>query len=87
MYQYYVVEIQQYANGEYGHIVHFVADPDATIARNKAESKFHEVLAAAAVSTLPSHAAIMFTSEGFFVDSKCYKHTAAATEPEATAEE
>ena len=40
----------------------------------KGESKYYEVLAAAAVSNLPAHAAIMFSSEGFPIMHQCYKH-------------
>lgn len=83
MTQFYVVEIQQYANGEYGHIVHYVFDEDAEKARLKGEAKYHEVLAAAAVSELPTHAAIMFSTEGFPIMHQCYKHTTEA-EPETT---
>lgn len=86
MTQIYVVEIQKYANGEYGHLVHFAYDEDPDKARLKAESKFHEVLAAAAVSNLPEHAAIMFTTEGFPLDYKCYKHEV-VEEPEPETEE
>ena len=53
MNQYYILEIQRYLNGEFGHIVHFAYDANATKARLKAEAKYHEVLAAAAVSELP----------------------------------
>lgn len=74
MYQYYIMEIQQYANGEYGDIRHFAYDEDQTKAKLKAESKYHEVLAAAAISNLPSHAAIMFSSEGYPLLHQCYKH-------------
>lgn len=74
MNQYYVIEIQQYANGEYGHIVHFAYDIDPNKARLKGESKYHEVLAAAAVSELPSHAATLLGSDGFPVMYQCYKH-------------
>ena len=84
MYQNYIVEIQQYANGEYGHIVHYAYDADAEQARLKAESKYYEVLAAAAVSNLPCHSAILFTTEGFPLMHQCYKHTVA---PEASSEE
>lgn len=74
VYQYYVVEIQQYNDGSYGHIVHYAFDEDADKARLKGEAKFHEVLAAAAVSELQTHSAIMFTTEGFPVMHQCYKH-------------
>ena len=74
VYQYYVVEIQQYQNGEFGHIVHYAYDADQDKARLKGESKYHEVLAAAAISELPSHAAIMFSTDGFPIMHQCYKH-------------
>ena len=74
MTQFYIVEVQTYANGEYGHIVHYAYDEDPDIARLKGESKYHEVLAAAAVSDLPAHAAILFSTEGFPIMHQCYKH-------------
>ena len=42
--------------------------------RNEAESEFHRVLAAAAVSNVETHSCIVFTEEGFTVMSQCYKH-------------
>ena len=80
MTQYYIVEIQQYENGEYGHIVHFAYDADADTARLKAESKYYEVLSAAAISNLPMHSAILFSAEGFPVMNQCYKHNISATD-------
>lgn len=81
--QFYIVEIQQYANGEYGHIVHYAYDEDPDKAQLKAESKYHQVLAAAAVSELPTHSAIMFSTQGFPVLHQCYKHEIQPTpEPE-----
>ncbi len=76
MTQFYIVEIQQYANGDYGHIVHFAYDADPEKARLKGEAKYYEVLAAAAVSELPTHSAIMFSTEGFPIMHQCYKHEA-----------
>ena len=43
---------------------------------NEAESKFHTVLASAAVSNVEKHACIVFTEEGFPLLHKCYKHEA-----------
>ena len=80
MTQFYIVEVQQYANGEFGHIVHYAYDSDPDKARLKGESKYHEVLAAAAVSELPCHSAIMFSTEGFPIMHQCYKHEAPVTE-------
>lgn len=48
--------------------------------RQAAEGKFHQVLAAAAVSSVPVHAAVLMTEEGFQLRSECYKHP--AEEPE-----
>ena len=74
MAQFYVLEIQQYANGEYGHIVHFAYDIDPNKARLKGESKYHGVLEAAAISELPSHAAILVGADGFPLMHQCYRH-------------
>ena len=74
MYQFYIVEIQKYFTGEYGHIVHYAYDEDADKAKLKAESKYHEVLSAAAISDLPEHSAIMFSTEGFPLMHQSYKH-------------
>lgn len=85
MNQFYIIEIQQYANGEFGHIVHFAYDENATTARLKAESKYHQVLASAAVSELPQHSATLLTSDGRAVMNQCYKHVVEPT-PEPTPE-
>lgn len=84
MTQLYIVEIQKNANGEMGHNVFWAYDEDPDKARLKGESKYHEVLAAAAVSDVAEHAAILFTSEGFPLMHQCYKHT---TQPAAAPEE
>ena len=76
MYQNYVVEIKKTASGEYEHNVFWLYDEDPDKAMLKAESKYHEVLSAAAVSTMAEHSAILFTSEGFPKANKCYKHEA-----------
>lgn len=86
MNQYYILEIQQYANGEFGDIRHVAYDEDPGKARMKAESKYHEVLAAAAVSELPSHSATLITSDGRALMNQCYKH-APKIEPETESEE
>ena len=83
MNQYYILEIQKYLNGEFGHIVHFAYDANATKARLKAEAKYHEVLAAAAVSELPQHSATLITSDGRVIMNQCYIHE---IEPEPTPE-
>ena len=74
MNQYYILEIQQNTTGEYGHIVHWAYDEKPDKARLKAESKYHEVLAAAAVSTLLSHSATLIAADGRAIMNQCYKH-------------
>ena len=74
--QYYVVEVQKNANGEFGHNVFWLYDENADKARLKGEAKYHEVLAAAAVSNLAEHSAIMFASDGTPLMHQCYKHEA-----------
>ena len=75
-----ISEIQQYADLSYGHIVHWAST------RNQAESKYYTVLAAAAISELPSHSATLIDSEGTFIMSRCYHYTPPAPEPEPEAE-
>lgn len=90
MTQYYIVEIQQYANGEYGHLVHYAWDEDADKARLKAESTYHSILASAAISETKKHSAIILSDESFPVMHSCYKHDVtapAATETEPDGEE
>lgn len=86
MNQYYILEIQQYNDGSYGDIRHVAYDEDATKARLKAESKYHEVLAAAAVSELPQHSATLITSDGRVVMNQCYKHAIPEPTPEVEVE-
>ena len=52
--------------------------------RNMAESAYHTILAAAAVSNVPVHAAIMFTEEGTPIMNKAFMHY---PEPEIEPEE
>lgn len=78
--QFYIVEIQQNAQGEYAHNVHWAFDADPETALQKAWSQYHTVLAAAAVSDTKSHAAILFSTEGFPIAHECYKHNVLAAE-------
>ena len=80
MTQYYIVEIQ--GGAEYAHNVFWAYDADPRKARLKAESKYHEVLAAAAISDYATHSAILFSADGEPLMHECYFHTA-----EETAEE
>ena len=40
----------------------------------EAESHFHTVLAAAAVSSVPSHSALLMDGDGSVLRSECYHH-------------
>lgn len=41
---------------------------------NQAESKFHQILTSAAVSSVPVHSAVILTDEGHLMKHECYKH-------------
>ena len=72
--QYYIVEIIQYQSGEYGHLVHYVWDADPVQARLKADSKYFEIMAAAAISSTLKHSAIIISDESEPILHQCYKH-------------
>ena len=42
--------------------------------REAAEGSFHQILAFAAVSSVPVHSAILMTDECFPLRNECYKH-------------
>lgn len=63
-----VIELQT-TNGQTANIVNSYSD------RNAAEQRYHDILAAAAVSEIPVHSAAMLTAEGYFVKSEHYTHT------------
>ena len=65
---YIVIELQKDTKG---HVANIVTE-HATLA--EAESKYHSVLAAAAVSEIPAHSAVIVSEEGFPVVHQCYKH-------------
>ena len=65
---YTVVEIQTNADGTVGNIVHAYAN------RAEAEHEYHLALAAAAISSLPIHAAVLLTNEGFMEKHERYIH-------------
>lgn len=70
MTKYVVVEIQTNTDGA---IVALVNDFDNKL---DAEQKYHTILAYAAVSTLPVHAAVILTNEGRTVKTEMYTHEA-----------
>ena len=82
MTQLYVIEVKKNINDEFEHNVNWVWDEDPTKARLKGESKYHEILASAAISNMKEHSAILFTSEGFPLMHNCYKHDLVASTEE-----
>ena len=66
--KYIVIELQRLASGA---VANIVTSHDT---RPQAEAKYHNILAAAAVSTIPAHSAVMVDEEGNLIDSKCYRH-------------
>lgn len=66
--KYIVIEMQTNADGTVGNIV------TAHDTRNEAESKYHAVLSAAAVSSLPCHTAILVASDGEDWQAQHYEH-------------
>lgn len=44
--------------------------------RNEAESKFHQILGAAAISAVPTHSAVLMTDTGKALKSETYTHKA-----------
>ena len=65
---YIVIQIQKNANGQVGNIVTAYEDKAA------AENKYHTILAAAAISNLPTHSAIMINEQGFPLHFQHYNH-------------
>lgn len=66
--KYLVVEIQKFPNGS-------MSTPSYAFDNlNSAEAKYHTILAAAAVSSLPVHSCILMSEEGFPLRHECYKH-------------
>lgn len=66
--KYIVIELQTNSDGTVGNLVYAYDD------RLQAEQKYHLILASAAVSALPSHAATILTSDGRQVANQCYRH-------------
>ena len=48
--------------------------------RPEAESRYHAILSAAAISAVPKHGAIMLTDEGERLKGECYTHIEEAEE-------
>ena len=74
MNKYLVIEIQTNEGGAVGNFV-FAFDT-----WNEAQSKYHSVLAAAAVSGLPVHAAMLVDNHGGLLESMAYEQREEAAE-------
>lgn len=66
--KYLVIELQTATDGTVANIVTAYDD------RNTAESAYHSILASAAVSTLPCHAAMIVTNEAHVIMGSRYTH-------------
>lgn len=77
MAKYLVTEIQTWDSGAVQTPTWAYDNEDSALA------KYHSVLAAAAISSLPEHACILYTEEGFPMRNECFKHE---VEPEPTPE-
>jgi hypothetical protein len=66
---YIVIELQTNAAGQTANLV------TAYDNQPQAENKFHTILAAAAVSSVPKHAAVILNEDGLIVKQWCYDHT------------
>ena len=85
--QIYITEVRTLHDGSFEHDNYWAWDEDADVARQKAEAKFHEILARAAVSDTATHSAIMFTTEGFPLRHEVYHHDPLPVVEEIPAEE
>lgn len=65
---YIVIELQTNSDGTFGNFVWAFESKDAAF------SKYHSVLASAAVSTLPVHACVILQNNGLQIASQRYTH-------------
>lgn len=64
--KYIVVEIQTNSNGTIGTLI---TQKDTL---NEAQSTYYSILASAALSALPTHAAVLMTNEGITLEFKAF---------------
>ena len=84
MTQFYILEIKQLPDGEFEHQIYYAWDEDPVQARLKAESRYHDILSAAAVSNNLTHGAVIIDSRCFPQLNYCYEHR--QPEPEGDGE-
>ena len=65
---YYIFEIQKQLDGTCAHLL------TTAETENEAKSKFHQVMAAAAISSVPIHTAVVLTDEGVPIMRETYRH-------------
>lgn len=82
IYQYYIFEVRQSHAGEYEHDVHWAYDTDPDMARLKAESQYHTILAAAALSNTAMHSASLLAADGRVLLNQFYNHAPGAGDDE-----
>ena len=81
MYKYLAIEIQTNQDGTVGNLVYAYDE------LNQAQSKYHAVLSAAAVSELPMHAAVLVRSDGAVLASDYFEHSEPEPEEEVVGDE
>ena len=83
-----VVELQSNADGTRGSLKYQFTDPEKTPEERRAlaEQKYHQVLAAAAVSSCELHSAVLLDFSGRLLKREQYTHEV-QPEPEAAEEE
>ena len=86
MTQFYIIEIKEINSGEFEHQVYYAWDEDPKMAQLKAESKYHEILSEAAISTNYHHSAIIIDSRCFPKLNYSYEHPVVQPEPEPSLE-
>lgn len=68
--KYMVLELQTTPDGA---VANIITQHDRL---DEAESKYHSVLSAAAISALPLHAAVLMTNEGVTLENRYYEREA-----------
>lgn len=66
---YVVLELQTAADGTVGTIINTYEDS------KQADSRYYQILSAAAVSEIPTHSAAILTNEGIWIKSDGYIHS------------
>lgn len=69
--KYIVIELQTLSGGSVANIV------TAHDTINEAQSKYHGVLAAAAISNIPVHAAVLLDNHGMVLETYAFEHETA----------